>query len=167
MLRPAQIAELRSTVSEDGVITALTSWRPTSATGSPTSACFPQPCCCRAVRDEVQASCASARATRFLLSAAAPAPGLSGGALPAAGGVVISLARMNRILKVDIPNRLVVVEPGVINAHVTQRVAPQRLLLRARPIVAIGVHHRRQRGGKLRRRALPEIWIYGDAYAGA
>src|SRR6516165_6962987 len=50
--------------------------------------------------------------------------GLSGGALPAAGGIVISLARMNRILEVDIPNRMVVVEPGVINAHVTQRVSP-------------------------------------------
>ena len=32
---------------------------------------------------------------------------------------------MNRILEVDIANRLVVVEPGVINAHVTQRVAAQ------------------------------------------
>ena len=51
--------------------------------------------------------------------------GLSGGALPAAGGVVISLARMNRILEVDIANKHVVVEPGVINAHVTQRVAAQ------------------------------------------
>ena len=51
--------------------------------------------------------------------------GLSGGALPSAGGVVISLARMNRILEVDIANRYVVVEPGVINAHVTARVAPQ------------------------------------------
>ncbi len=50
--------------------------------------------------------------------------GLSGGALPAEGGIVISLARMNRILEVDIPNQRVVVEPGVINAHVTQRVAP-------------------------------------------
>ncbi len=49
--------------------------------------------------------------------------GLSGGAMPAAGGVVISLARMNRILQVDIANRFVVVEPGVINSHVTQRVA--------------------------------------------
>jgi glycolate oxidase len=49
--------------------------------------------------------------------------GLSGGALPAAGAIVISLARMNRILEVDFANRQVVVEPGVINAHVTQRVA--------------------------------------------
>ncbi len=50
--------------------------------------------------------------------------GLSGGALPIEGGIVISLARMNRILEVDIPNARVVVEPGVINAEVTQRVAP-------------------------------------------
>jgi glycolate oxidase len=49
--------------------------------------------------------------------------GLSGGALPAAKGVVISLARMNRILEIDIPNARAVVEPGVINAEVTARVA--------------------------------------------
>src|SRR6185437_2295076 len=49
--------------------------------------------------------------------------GLSGGALPAESGVVISFARMNRILEVDIPNQRVVVEPGVINQHVTDAVA--------------------------------------------
>jgi glycolate oxidase len=49
--------------------------------------------------------------------------GLSGGALPAEGGIVISFARMNRILEIDIPNRRVVVEPGVINSHVTDAVA--------------------------------------------
>src|SRR6201998_2209864 len=51
--------------------------------------------------------------------------GLSGGALPVAGGEGISLAGMNRILEVDFPNARVVVEPGVLNAEVTQRVAPQ------------------------------------------
>jgi glycolate oxidase len=50
--------------------------------------------------------------------------GLSGGALPAKGGIVISFARMNRILEVDIPNQRVIVEPGVINSHVTDAVAP-------------------------------------------
>ncbi len=51
--------------------------------------------------------------------------GLSGGALPVKNGIVISLARMNRILEVDFPNARVVVEPGVINLDVTARVAPQ------------------------------------------
>ena len=50
--------------------------------------------------------------------------GLSGGALPVANGIVISLARMNRILEVDLPNQRVVVEPGVMNLNVTMRVAP-------------------------------------------
>src|SRR5439155_21922209 len=49
--------------------------------------------------------------------------GLAGGAVPAEGGVVISLARMNRILELDLRNRLAVVEPGVINQDVTKAVA--------------------------------------------
>ncbi|HEX9107596.1 MAG TPA: FAD-binding protein, partial [Longimicrobiales bacterium] len=48
--------------------------------------------------------------------------GLSGGALPVEGGIVISLARLNRILEVDLANQRVVVEPGVLNQQVTQRV---------------------------------------------
>ena len=54
--------------------------------------------------------------------------GLSGGALPVENGIVISLARMNRILEVDIPNARVVVEPGVLNLDVTGRVQPQEYL---------------------------------------
>jgi glycolate oxidase len=51
--------------------------------------------------------------------------GLSGGALPVKDGIVISLARMNRILEVDLLNARVVVEPGVINLDVTGRVQQQ------------------------------------------
>ncbi|MGR9052511.1 MAG: FAD-linked oxidase C-terminal domain-containing protein [Gammaproteobacteria bacterium] len=49
--------------------------------------------------------------------------GLSGGALPLANGVLMSLAKFNRILKVDADNRLAVVEPGVRNAAVSQAAA--------------------------------------------
>lgn len=51
--------------------------------------------------------------------------GLSGGALPVENGIVISLARMNRIVEIDYPNARAVVEPGVINLDVTGRVLPQ------------------------------------------
>jgi glycolate oxidase len=51
--------------------------------------------------------------------------GLSGGALPVKDGIVISLARMNRILEVDFENARMVVEPGVINLDVTARVQNQ------------------------------------------
>ena len=49
--------------------------------------------------------------------------GLSGGALPVADGIVISLARMNRILEIDLASQRVVVEPGVANLDVTRAVA--------------------------------------------
>ncbi len=50
--------------------------------------------------------------------------GLSGGALPTPGCVLIVTSRMNRILSVDYDNQQVVVQPGVINAWVTQTVSP-------------------------------------------
>src|SRR5258708_1572921 len=50
--------------------------------------------------------------------------GLSGGALPVPGGVVIALSRLNRVLHVDIPNQRVTVEPGVTNLEITRQVAP-------------------------------------------
>jgi len=50
--------------------------------------------------------------------------GLSGGALPLEDGVLIVLARMRRILEIDIPNQRAVVEPGVINLAVTREVEP-------------------------------------------
>jgi glycolate oxidase len=49
--------------------------------------------------------------------------GLSGGALPVADGIVISLARMDRILSVDLDAGEIVVEPGVANLDVTRAVA--------------------------------------------
>jgi glycolate oxidase len=50
--------------------------------------------------------------------------GLSGGALPVPGGVVIGLARLNRVLEIDLPNQRVTVEPGVTNLEITRQVAP-------------------------------------------
>ncbi len=49
--------------------------------------------------------------------------GLSGGALPVADGIVISLARMDRVLAVDLEAGEVEVEPGVANLDVTRAVA--------------------------------------------
>jgi glycolate oxidase len=53
--------------------------------------------------------------------------GLSGGAIPETGGVVISMARMCRILQVDATNRLAVVQPGVVNAHISAAARPYGL----------------------------------------
>lgn len=48
--------------------------------------------------------------------------GLSGGALPLENGVLLVLSKLNKILTVDIDRRIAVVEPGVINIQVTEKV---------------------------------------------
>ncbi len=53
--------------------------------------------------------------------------GLSGGALAIDRGVVIELARMRQILKIDTENRLAVVQTGLVNAHLSRAVAPYGL----------------------------------------
>lgn len=45
---------------------------------------------------------------------------LSGGSLPIADGLVIALNRMNHIKRIDPQQRIAVVEPGVVNLHITQ-----------------------------------------------
>jgi glycolate oxidase len=49
---------------------------------------------------------------------------LAGGCLPVGGGVLISLARMKRILEVDYRNRFALVEPGVVNLWLTNHLKP-------------------------------------------
>jgi glycolate oxidase len=48
---------------------------------------------------------------------------LSGGSLPVAGGIVLALNRLDRILRLDAEERLAVVEPGVINLRVSEAAA--------------------------------------------
>ena len=50
--------------------------------------------------------------------------GLSGGAMAAEGGIIIEMQRMNKILSIDVENRIAVVQPGVVNLHITQATAP-------------------------------------------
>lgn len=50
--------------------------------------------------------------------------GLSGGACPAPGGIVVALTRMTRVLEVDVDNRFAVVQPGLVNLQLTRAVAP-------------------------------------------
>jgi glycolate oxidase len=48
--------------------------------------------------------------------------GLSGGAIPRSGGVIIGFSRMNRILEIDLENERAIVQPGVINLDITMAV---------------------------------------------
>ena len=48
--------------------------------------------------------------------------GLSGGAVPIYGGILLSVERMNRILEIDEKNMMVVVEPGVVTNEINARI---------------------------------------------
>lgn len=50
--------------------------------------------------------------------------GLSGMAVPAKGGIVMDLTLMNKILKISVEDRLVIVQPGVINDELDKALAP-------------------------------------------
>ncbi len=49
--------------------------------------------------------------------------GLSGGAIPINGEVIISMVRMKRLISVDLENRRAVVEPGYVNLKLTNTIA--------------------------------------------
>jgi glycolate oxidase len=60
--------------------------------------------------------------------------GLSGGAVPAFGGIVLSLERMNRILEIDTENLVVVVEPGVVTNDINEAVRRHDLFYAGYPM---------------------------------
>lgn len=53
--------------------------------------------------------------------------GLSGGAVPVHGGIVLSIEKMNRILEIDKKNLMVIVEPGVITGDIHRAVEAEGL----------------------------------------
>jgi glycolate oxidase subunit GlcD len=74
--------------------------------------------------EEVAAALKILAAERIPFAPRGAGTGLSGGALAVGGAVVVELARLNRILKLDYENRLAVVETGVINVHLSQAASP-------------------------------------------
>jgi glycolate oxidase subunit GlcD len=49
--------------------------------------------------------------------------GLSGGATPSEGGVVIALTRMNQLLELDVENRMALCQPGLVNLDLSRAIA--------------------------------------------
>jgi len=64
-----------------------------------------------------------ANAHNIPLTPFAASTGRTGGAVPIFGGIVLSTRRMHRILKIDVGNRLAILQPHVINDRLNQEVA--------------------------------------------
>ncbi|MFM7107032.1 MAG: FAD-linked oxidase C-terminal domain-containing protein [Planctomycetaceae bacterium] len=78
-------------------------------------------------REEVVAIVRACHDLRLPFVARGSGTSLSGGSLPVAGGVVIALNRLNKILRLDPGRRIAVVEPGVVNTQVTTAAASHGL----------------------------------------
>src|ERR1700743_2760224 len=72
--------------------------------------------------DEVSGVLAYAAAHGVPIVPGGAGTSLSGGAVPRADGILLSLTRMNRIIEIDLENRCVVTQPGVTNLGITRAV---------------------------------------------
>jgi glycolate oxidase len=77
--------------------------------------------------DQVQDTLRLCTANNVPVVARGAGTGLSGGALPVSNGVLLSMARFNRILDIDIQNRTTRVQPGVTNLSISTAAAPHGL----------------------------------------
>ena len=78
-------------------------------------------------RKQVQAIVRACRAHGVALVGRGAGTGTTGAAVPSAGGIVLSFARMNRILALRPGDRCAVVEPGVLNGDLQQALMPHGL----------------------------------------
>jgi glycolate oxidase subunit GlcD len=127
-LPDALLRELRGAVGADGVITDAGALLVYEADGLMAYRARP-----RAVvmpRDTAQVSAAvrALAAARVPFVARGSGTGLSGGALPLNGAVVVSTARMTSILSLDPANRRARVQPGLVNVRLSAAAAPHGLL---------------------------------------
>jgi len=121
---PGFLQELRAIVGDRGLIVHADELRTYECDGLTNFRVMPGAVVLPSERQQVARVVRACAKHKVAFVARGSGTGLSGGALPVEGGIVISLARLNRILDIDIPNARVSVEPGVINSFVTQEVAP-------------------------------------------
>lgn len=116
------LAELRAAVGDRGLIIDRTQLQTYECDGLTNFRTLPGAVVLPRTTAEVQAVVRICAKHSIPFVARGAGTGLSGGALPASGCVVIGLARMSRILSVDLENSSITVEPGVTNTQVSDRV---------------------------------------------
>ncbi|HXG76261.1 MAG TPA: FAD-linked oxidase C-terminal domain-containing protein [Gaiellaceae bacterium] len=121
-LSAAFAAELRAAVGPEHVVAEPERLRVYECDGLTGHRAVPELVVLPGSTEEVQAVVRACHRARVPFVARGAGTGLSGGATPVAGGVVIALSRMDRVLEVDLESRRVVVEPGVTNLDVSRAV---------------------------------------------
>jgi glycolate oxidase len=122
----AIVREIASVVGRDHITTAeedllCYAYDATSRRYRPDAVVFPEN------TNEVSAIMRIAGSSRVPVVPRGAGTGMSGGALAVAGGLVMVMTRLNRILSIDEDNLIAVAEPGVITAHFQEAVEERGL----------------------------------------
>ena len=121
--RRAQIvAALRQIVPGEGVIAAEREMRPFESDGLPVYKQLPMVVVLPETTGQVAEVLRYCHANGIKVVPRGAGTSLSGGALPLADGVLLGMAKFNRVREIDFDNRVAVVEPGVTNLAVTKAV---------------------------------------------
>ncbi|MBI4369933.1 MAG: FAD-binding protein [Elusimicrobia bacterium] len=124
---PIIIERLKTIVGADGLLVDHVEIEPYAHDATERLVFFPEAVVKPRSTKEVSALMRLASAERLPVTPRGGGTGLSGGALPVRGGLVMSLERMNRILEIDVENLMAVVEPGVINETLANEVEKRGL----------------------------------------
>ena len=118
---------LRSFLPAEAVLTGAEALRPYECDGLSAYRALPLLVALPETIEQVQRIVRECRQRSVPIVARGAGTGLSGGALPLQNGVVLSLAKLNRILHIDPLNRTARVQPGVRNLAISQAAAPYKL----------------------------------------
>jgi glycolate oxidase len=77
--------------------------------------------------DEIQAIVKICKAYKIPIVARGAGTSLSGGALPHADGILLNLAKLNKVIEIDMENRTATVQPGVRNLAISEAAKPYGL----------------------------------------
>jgi glycolate oxidase len=116
------VGGLRAIVPGEGVIAAEREMRPYESDGLTAYRQLPMVVVLPETTQQVSRVLAFCHAERIKVVPRGAGTSLSGGALPLEDGVLLGMAKFNRIREIDFANRVAVVEPGVTNLAVTQAV---------------------------------------------
>lgn len=132
-LAPADLAELRALLGEDGVLDdeaarlAYESDALTLERGRPDVVALPRS------TDEVAALVRWAAARGLPVTARGAGTGLAGGATPVRGGLLLVTSRMDQVLALDPVRRFAWVQPGLVNARLSEAAAAHGLVFAPDP----------------------------------
>src|SRR5262252_5843364 len=117
------VAALRAIVPGEGVIAGEREMRPFESDGLTAYRQLPMVVVLPSTTDQVSRVLAYCHAEGIKVVPRGAGTSLSGGALPLGDGVLLGMAKFNRVREIDFDNRVAVVEPGVTNLAVSAAVA--------------------------------------------